>query len=141
MGSLGRVMTFRGFGGNKFHARRTMCRAGVMHASSAEAARCDELHLIQVGNGISDLVAHPQRVFQITVNGEWVCDYRADFVYREKNGEQVVEDVKSTATLTAEYKLKKRLLAAALGVHIVEVYRGRNAPKVKAAPRQKRRLR
>ena len=46
--------------------------------------------------------------------------YVADFVYTE-NGKQIVEDVKSEATKTQFYKLKKRLMAERYGIEIKEV--------------------
>lgn len=47
--------------------------------------------------------------------------YRADFVYQTTNG-TVVEDVKSEATKTPLYKLKKRLLAERYKIEIKEIY-------------------
>jgi len=46
--------------------------------------------------------------------------YVADFVYEEK-GKIVVEDVKSEATKTPVYKLKKRLLAEKYNIVITEI--------------------
>lgn len=48
--------------------------------------------------------------------------YRADFTYYEgAKGVKVVEDVKSRATRTREYAMKKKLLKDRLGLDITEV--------------------
>lgn len=48
--------------------------------------------------------------------------YHADFVY-QKDGQQVVEDVKgSPRMLTPEYLLKKKMMRSLLGILIKEVY-------------------
>ena len=95
-----------------------------MHHSAMEAARCDELHVLQVGGLIRDLEAHPQPRFDLDVNGVHVTRYLADFSYVDvETGEKRVEDVKGFAT--AEYKLKKALMLAVHGVEVQEVKRVR----------------
>ena len=48
--------------------------------------------------------------------------YRADFTYYEgAQGVKVVEDVKSRATRTREYAMKKKLLKDRFGLEITEV--------------------
>ena len=58
-----------------------------------------------------------------TITGERVraIKYRADFTYRQKSGDLVVEDVKSRATKTAQYRMKKKLMLERLKLEIVEV--------------------
>lgn len=51
---------------------------------------------------------------------ERAVKYIADFTYRE-NGQLVVEDVKSDATRTDAYKIKKKLMLSVYGVRIKEV--------------------
>lgn len=46
--------------------------------------------------------------------------YIADFVYKE-NGEDVVEDVKSPATRTPQYIIKRKLMLWEFGIRIREV--------------------
>lgn len=114
--------------GNKFGAKRTNCRQGHKHASGAEARRCDELTLLERGGHIRKLEQQP--VFHFIIDGRAMTDlrgrqvrYTADFRYQEKYTEnvlvplvggtsvrsilrpfekwrEVVEDVKSTATMT-----------------------------------------
>ena len=48
--------------------------------------------------------------------------YRADFTYYEgTQGAKVVEDVKSRATRTRDYAMKKKLLKDRFGLDITEV--------------------
>lgn len=106
--------------GNKYGAKRTNCRQGHTHASGAEARRCDELTLLERGGHIRKLEQQP--VFHFTMDGRQMTDmrgravrYTADFRYEERQLEgalphdpllgiygwrEVVEDVKSTATMT-----------------------------------------
>ena len=49
------------------------------------------------------------------------CVYYADFVYKDKNGNTVVEDAKSPATRTEAYKIKKKLMLFLKNIKIIEV--------------------
>jgi hypothetical protein len=108
---------------SKFGNHPLRCRAGVMHQSTAEARRCDELSLMESGGLIRDLRAHPQVRFSLAVGGHHICDYLADFVYfdNERNAE-IVEDVKGHQTEVSKFKL--RLMEAVHGVS-VELVRSR----------------
>ena len=107
---------------NKYSARPQRCRVGVMHQSTSEARRCDELHLMQQGGLIHDLKAHPQERFSLDVNGVHVCHYLADFVYFDvERGEKVVEDVKGYQTDVSKFKL--RLMEAVHGIRVELVRR------------------
>ena len=58
--------------------------------------------------------------YRITINGQWVCTYYADFVYTLKEtGETCVVDAKGVRT--AVYRLKKKLMKIVLGIEIQEV--------------------
>lgn len=90
---------------------------GVMHQSTGEARRCDELHLMQKGGLIRDLEAHPQVRYDLTVNGVHVCNYLADFRYFDiERGETVVEDFKGYQTEVSKLKLK--LMEACHGISV-----------------------
>ena len=102
--------------GNKFGARRTSCQHGHMHASTAEARRCNDLTLLQRGGHIRGLEQQP-RVYFTGPAGHQVRDdrgrpirYTADFRYEERDRAggwcPIVEDVKSTATMTEAAKLR-----------------------------------
>ncbi len=90
---------------------------GIRFASKKEAARWTQLCLLQKAGQISDL----QRQVRIPciVNGYKVCTYVADFQYVE-NGKKVVEDVKSAATITQAFRIKRNLMLALFGVKIWE---------------------
>ena len=91
---------------------------GYTFDSKAEARRYGELKLMHQAGEIEELLVHPK--FKLVVNGVLICTYTADFQYR-KNGEKVVEDVKSKPTITYSYKLKKKLMKAVYGLDVTEV--------------------
>ena len=64
---------------------------------------------MQMKKLIYDLETHP--VFPLLVNGIKIGRYTADFKYKNTNGEEVVEDVKSKITKTRDYMLRKKILA------------------------------
>ncbi len=103
---------------SKMHNVRTSVD-GYCFDSLSEARRYGELKLEELAASISDLDVHQR--FSLDVNGVHICDYEADFTYR-RNGQFVVEDVKSTATVTRLYRVKKKLMLAVLGITIQEVY-------------------
>jgi hypothetical protein len=84
--------------------------------SLAEAARYGELLLRERAGEITGLRVHPR--YPLTVEGEQVAVYEADFWYSE-GGRPVVEDVKGVRT--AAYKLKARLFRALYGLEIREI--------------------
>lgn len=87
---------------------------GIKFDSKKEAARYFELLLMQKMGIISGL--ERQVVYQLSV-----CKYVADYVYFDKQGNKIVEDVKSTMTRKLQvYRLKKKLMAHELGITIRE---------------------
>ena len=58
--------------------------------------------------------------FALEVNGQKICTYIADFRYEKENAngdwEKIVEDAKGVET--PEFKLKKKLMKACLGIEI-----------------------
>lgn len=104
---------------NKYRAKQTELD-GIKFASKAEAGRYAALRLLQRGGIIFDLKLQPR--YDLIVNGVKVATYVADFAYRTReDGPEVVEDVKSEATKTAVYALKKKLMAACHGITIMEI--------------------
>jgi hypothetical protein len=92
---------------------------GIPFDSKAEAQRYRELKLMQIAGQIERLELQPE--FELRVNGEKVCIYRADFRYHKHNGTTtVVEDVKNKATATPVYRLKAKLLRACHGIEVQE---------------------
>lgn len=80
------------------------------------------MHLLQASGAIVDLRAHPQRKYDLVVNGVLICRYVADFEYRDSDGQMVVEDLKGFRTRV--FVLKQRLMRACLGIEVREI-RGR----------------
>lgn len=98
---------------------------GKKFDSKREANRYCELKLMQRAGLITDLMW--QFPFKLIpgqrINGKQVerpVRYTADFVYYE-NGKLVVEDVKSEATKTKEYIIKRKLMLWLYGIRIREV--------------------
>ena len=85
--------------------------------SRAEARRWRDLCLLERAGAISNI--RRQVRFPIVWNGTKICDYVADFVYREtdKVGD-TIEDVKGAKT--PAYRIKRKLMAAQ-GQPITEV--------------------
>lgn len=104
---------------NKYNAVKTSVD-GIEFASKKEAKRYCELKILEMAGKISSLVLQP--VYSFKINGYVVGSYIADFRYLdcEKNLE-IVEDVKSVATKTPIYRLKKKLMLAIYSIEIKEV--------------------
>jgi len=92
---------------------------GIRFASKAESRRYADLKLMEQAGLIQDLVCHPR--YEIRVNDMHVCYYEADFSYTD-GGESIVEDVKTSVTVTRLYRLKKKLMKACHGISIRESY-------------------
>ena len=96
-------MTFKQ---NKYKAVKTTVD-GVTFHSKKEASRYVDLMNLQKSGYISNLRLQPE--FPLMVNGKKIGKYIADFSYVCK-GVRVIEDVKSKATITPVYRLKKKIL-------------------------------
>ena len=121
---------------NKYGNHREF-RYGQWFDSEHEADRYWELLMLQRGGLISDLQTQvpfeliPTQREPDTVGKrggikkgkciEKSCVYYADFVYKDANGNVVVEDAKSPATRTEAYRIKKKLLLWTKGIRIIEV--------------------
>jgi hypothetical protein len=90
----------------------------ILFDSVAEAKRYNELKFFQAAGQISNLELQPK--FPLEVNGALVCTYIADFSYMS-HGYRVIEDVKSNATKTPQYRIKVKLLKALTGIVVLEV--------------------
>lgn len=101
---------------------------GIRFDSRREAVRWAELRLLEKAGEIYDLqrqvpftLIPAQRDIQGRVI-EREAKYVADFTYRRpETGRLVVEDVKSEATKTREYVIKRKLLLYTHGLRIKEV--------------------
>lgn len=106
--------------GSKYHAKKTVVD-GIEFDSAKEAKRYAKLRALEEAGKIQGL--RLQVPFELLPSFE--CDgvkyrgmkYVADFVYY-RGGKQVVEDCKGFKT--AEYKLKKKLMAYLNRINIEE---------------------
>lgn len=113
----------------KYKARKATAD-GITFDSKKERDRYCQLKLMERAGEIKNLELQPK--FKLIVDGKPLliksdgypngrkATYTADFRYLDKNIE-VVEDVKSPATKTYAYKLKKALVEAIYDVVIIEV--------------------
>ena len=101
---------------NKYFNKRT--KSGF--DSKGESRRYNELILLERANEITELVCQPR--FDFIYNNIKICYYKADFSYKNKEGDLVVEDYKSSYTAKLPvYRLKKKLMKAFYDINIVEV--------------------
>lgn len=95
------------------------CDYSIRFPSQAEARRYDLLVSMQRMGLITDL--RIQVPFEITIEGEGLCRYLADFVYFDAKKRRRVEDVKSPASRTPMYRLKKKAMRLQHGIEIEEI--------------------
>lgn len=115
----------------KFGNRKTTGVDGVVHDSSKEFRRWQELELRERAGEIRHL--RRQVPFALVVGRVLVCTYIADFVYEEgaatgreyvpgSHAATIVEDCKSPPTRKlAAYSIKRKLMQAIHGIQIREV--------------------
>ena len=104
---------------NKYRAVKTVID-GITFHSKKEAERYKILSLLESQGRIDNLRLQPR--IALMVNGVKIGHYIADFQY-DLSGKQVIEDVKSKATRTPIYKLKKKILQTYdPPIEITEVY-------------------
>jgi len=101
---------------NKFNARKTVVD-GIRFDSKKESDRYLKLKMLEKYGQIEGL--EWQVDYPIIVNGKNCGKYIADFRYK-KQGKEIIEDVKSEATRTSTYRLKKKLVEAIYGIIITE---------------------
>ena len=109
---------------SKYHAEKDK-RGNLKFDSRKEARRYDALVLMLRKGEISDLRVQPEFTLieaYTMPGGERVraLRYRADFSYR-RNGELIVEDVKSAATRTRVYLNKRKMMQEKYGITVREV--------------------
>lgn len=120
-----RPMSYRMKSRNKYGNRRCSMD-GYTFDSVKEMNRYADLKFMLLAHEISDLELQKQYELQPAfrdANGKMVRPiyYRADFVYKDKDGNTIIEDVKSEATKKdAVYNIKKKMMAYK-GLTITEV--------------------
>lgn len=107
---------------SKYHNKKITI--GDLHFDSLkEALRYTELLERQKEGFITDLRTQVRFELIPKQNGERACFYVADFVYKDREGKTVVEDVKgSKRMLTDVYKIKKKLMLKVHGIKVKEIF-------------------
>lgn len=124
--------------GNKYKNIK-ISRDGVLYDSRAEANRAHELQLLEEAGEITNLrrqvpfeliptQREPDTIGKrgVIIKGKVIekgVNYIADFVYNTPDGVMVVEDVKSPATRTPEYIIKRKLMLHIYNIKIHEIGR------------------
>lgn len=109
----------------KYGNRKTQID-GITFDSVKEANRYAELRLLEKAGEISDLELQSPFLLQpgFVHKGKKYqpIKYVADFIYTDKDGAKVVEDVKSPATRKDKvYQLKKKMMLYVHGIEIKEI--------------------
>lgn len=103
-------MTFHATRPNKFGAIKTTLD-GIRFDSKRESAVYADLKLRERAREIVQLKVHPQ--WEITINGDLIAKYKADFSFKEISGQFRVIDVKSPATAKKrDFVLIRKLMRA-----------------------------
>ena len=84
---------------NKYFAKKVTYK-NIQFDSKKEYERYVYLEMLMKNKEISELEVHP--VYPLMVNGTKIGRYTADFTYKDKTGNVVVEDVKSKYTKTRD---------------------------------------
>ena len=110
---------------NKYRNKKVIVD-GIEFDSKKEAMRYQELKLLEKAKKITELPLQVPFILldNYVLNGKkhQGIKYIADFVYIDiETGKYVVEDVKSSATKTQVYRLKKKLFESRYGIEIKEI--------------------
>jgi len=101
----------------KYGNKKTVVN-GIKFDSKWEAERYLYIKSLERAGRVKDLELQVR--FNLIVNDQKICAYIADFRYKreDKDGEwhEIVEDAKGVET--TEFKLKKKLMKACLGIDI-----------------------
>ena len=92
---------------------------GRLFDSKAEAARWQELQLLERAGEITELERQVEYELIPKQKGERAVKYIADFRYKDHEGKTVVEDTKGVRTPV--YILKRKLLLWVHGIRVREV--------------------
>lgn len=103
---------------SKYKNRKTTI-GDIVFDSKKEAERYIILKEFEKRGAISDLRIQVKFELIPKCGKNRACSYYADFVYRDKDGNEIVEDVKGKRTDV--YTLKKKLLMWRYGIEIKEV--------------------
>ena len=104
---------------NKYGAKKIKDPAtGFVFDSKAEFIRWCELRILERAGKISNLQRQVKYELIPKQKGERACTYLADFVYKDSDGNTVVEDTKGVRT--DAYRIKRKLMLWVHGIRIKE---------------------
>ena len=101
---------------NKYNAKKVVID-GIMFDSKKEAARYNELKLMQKAKVIHRLEVHPK--YPIKINDTKVCDVELDFSYQCYAEDRIIEhheDVKGKDNPMSQ--LKRKMVEAYYGINV-----------------------
>jgi hypothetical protein len=109
---------------SKYHNKKVLYD-DIWFDSMRERDRYIQLKLMEKANMIHDLKLQVPFILQdeFELNGEKIKPiiYKADFTYYDRADNYIVEDVKSEATKTKVYEIKKKMLMSRYEIKISEV--------------------
>ena len=109
---------------NKYHNKKCVYK-GIKFDSKKEMAYYIKLELLEKSGMIHDLQRQVEfdliETFRLNDKTYRKTKYMADFTYYDKDNKYHVVDVKSPATKTKVYQLKKKLMAYKYNIVIEEV--------------------
>lgn len=102
---------------SKYGAKKTTI-GNLKFDSKKESYRYQQLEILQKAGKISELEL--QKVYKLTVNGQLICKYIADFEYLDHAiGQYVTEDAKGgSATITPAFRIKAKLMKALYDIDV-----------------------
>lgn len=108
---------------SKYHSRKVTVN-GIVFASHREARRYQELQMLLRAGEISQLQMQKKYTLipaQKKPSGgtERAATYTADFVYKDRNGNEIVEDSKGVRT--QQYIIRRKLMLYRYGIEVKEV--------------------
>ena len=99
---------------NKYRNKKT-----GSYASKKEAKRAQDLKLMEKSGEICNLREQVKYLLIPKQEGERECSYIADFIFTNKNGDFVCEDVKGMRTPV--FVIKRKLMLWVHGIRITEI--------------------
>jgi hypothetical protein len=110
----------RQFGTKSKYGNKKCELDGFTFDSRKEMRRYVKLKAALEAGVITQLEVHPLYRLSVVGVGIEVFRYTPDFRYR-RDGQLVVEDVKSKPTKTEAYGMRKRLMRALYGIEVIDV--------------------
>ena len=108
----------RRFGSRPKYGNKKVVVQGIKFDSKWESERYLYIKSLERAGRVRNLELQVR--FALEVNGQKICTYIADFRYEKENAngdwETIIEDAKGVET--PEFKLKKKLMKACLGIEI-----------------------